>query len=125
LQRFALWEEAIKQIIENPVLGRGTGGYQVFSAYFGKYPHNIFLEAAAEQGIPAMIILTVFLLRPLSLIPSLLESEKRQIVVLLFAFWTNYMLNAQLSGDITSNYQVWFFISSLIMLKQSTTGKSV
>ncbi|BFN36813.1 O-antigen ligase family protein [Fidelibacter multiformis] len=125
LQRIALWEEAIGQIVENPVLGRGTGGYQIFSAYFGKYPHNIFLEAGAEQGIPAMIILAVFLLRPLSLIPSLLKTHKRQIAVLFFAFWTNYMINAMVSGDITSNYLVWFFISSLIMLKQSVPRESV
>ncbi|MGC9512409.1 MAG: O-antigen ligase family protein [Fidelibacterota bacterium] len=125
IQRFALWEEAISQMMHHPLIGKGTGGYQIFSAYFGKYPHNIFLEAGAEQGIPAMIILAVFLLRPLSLIPSLLKTQKRQFAVLLFAFWTNYMINAMVSGDITSNYLVWFFISSLIVLKQSIPRESV
>jgi len=119
IQRFTLWEEAIGQIVQNPILGRGTGGYQIFSAYFGKYPHNIFLEAGAEQGIPAMIILTVFLLRPLSLIPDLLKSHERQFAVLLFSFWVNFMINAQFSGDITSNFQIWFYTGSLIIMNQS------
>ncbi|MCD6234361.1 MAG: O-antigen ligase family protein [Candidatus Marinimicrobia bacterium] len=124
IQRFTLWEEAINQMMHHPLIGKGTGGYQIFSAYFGKYPHNIFLEAGAEQGIPAMIVLTIFLLRPLSLIPQLLKSHERQFAVLLFSFWVNFMINAQFSGDITSNYQIWFYTGSLIIMNQSIRKES-
>ena len=63
--RLAIWREALQVIGQRPVLGHGTGSYrQAFCASAqpadmclysgGKHPHNQWLFAAIEGGLPAL-----------------------------------------------------------------------
>jgi len=55
IQRLELYFSAISLFLQNPLLGVGTGGFP------GGYPHNLFLEIAAENGIMGIIIFVYFL----------------------------------------------------------------
>lgn len=54
-QRLKLHSSAILLFLQKPLLGVGTGGFPV------GYPHNLFLEIAAENGIIGFIIFICFL----------------------------------------------------------------
>lgn len=54
-ERLDLYSSAITLFIQKPLLGVGVSGFP------GGYPHNIFLEIAAENGIIGLIIFICFL----------------------------------------------------------------
>jgi O-antigen ligase len=58
LNRLTLWEDGIEIIKSNPVLGVGYKNWIPFyrSKYVvgGQLPHNIFIEAGAELGLPGI-----------------------------------------------------------------------
>jgi O-antigen ligase len=55
VQRLELYSSAILLFLQNPLLGVGTGGFP------GGYPHNIFLEIAAENGVFGLLLFICFL----------------------------------------------------------------
>lgn len=55
--RLYLWRCAFNEIKESPLTGHGPMAYQ---AHYGTYPHNLFLELAADFGLPAMLAVLVF-----------------------------------------------------------------
>ncbi len=65
--RLVAWQEGIRLIEENPVLGIGDGQFAQ-SVRLSKYgnihlePHNTYLKIASEQGMPAFLCFVVFLL---------------------------------------------------------------
>ncbi|MEA3286948.1 MAG: O-antigen ligase family protein [Candidatus Marinimicrobia bacterium] len=115
LQRFALWEKAIEISFDNPFIGKGTGGFQLHSLGFSKYPHNIFLETSSELGLIGLVIMISFFFRPFWDIPQMFDKD-RAFSVLMLSLWVFVSFNAQFSGDVTGNYLVWFFIGSWIVL---------
>lgn len=65
--RIAIWREAVAIIVDHPFLGVGLGNYSLAvkpSATYRepRYAHNLFLDTAAEIGIPAALLLTVALI---------------------------------------------------------------
>jgi len=54
-ERLGLYSSAITLFAQKPILGAGVSGFP------GGYPHNIFLEIAAENGIIGLIIFICFL----------------------------------------------------------------
>ena len=52
--RDIIWKNAINEIIKNPILGLGVGGYQ---AKYALYPHNIFLDMYLSFGIFSLIFI--------------------------------------------------------------------
>lgn len=52
---------AVRQFIRSPLVGQGAGAFGAVSRVFSKgdYPHNIFLEVAAETGLAGLIPLGV------------------------------------------------------------------
>lgn len=67
--RTDIWNEAIREIREEPVLGQGPGGFSVASARsaseastsFAVHAHNFLLNWAAESGIPGALLLLSFI----------------------------------------------------------------
>jgi len=55
VQRLELYSSAILLFLQKPLLGVGTGGFP------GGYPHNIFLEIAAENGVFGLLLFICFL----------------------------------------------------------------
>jgi len=61
IARIEAYSLALQMFSQHPLLGTGTASYQVFHGRF-RYPHNVFLEALAENGILGFIALCGFLL---------------------------------------------------------------
>jgi O-antigen ligase len=68
--RPAIWEEAVREIEEEPITGQGPGNFPVASvtaasganSVFAYHAHNIFLTWTAESGIPALILILGFII---------------------------------------------------------------
>ena len=54
--RDVLFLEAIRAGLQNPIFGLGLAGFKAVGTY-GGYPHNMFLEAFSEGGLPGLILL--------------------------------------------------------------------
>lgn len=67
--RPAIWAEAVREIKADPLTGQGPGGFPVASVrsgseastVFAYHAHNIWLTWAAESGLPAMLLLSGFM----------------------------------------------------------------
>jgi putative inorganic carbon (hco3(-)) transporter len=81
--RSAIWEEAFREIVEDPVTGQGPGNFPVASltagsganTVFAYHAHNILLTWAAESGIPAALLIIGF---ALSLTVAMIGTTKRR-----------------------------------------------
>lgn len=64
VNRFLAWSHAIDMIQSNPVAGVGFGafGVEAYGKDENEYPHNIFLEVAAEAGLVGLTLITWLLL---------------------------------------------------------------
>lgn len=65
--RIAIWREAVAIIKDHPLLGVGLGNYSLAikpSATYRepRYAHNLFLDTAAEIGLPVALFLTIALM---------------------------------------------------------------
>ena len=52
-----LWSSALSEIRSAPLTGHGPHSFQ---EKYGTYPHNFFLELAADFGLPITIVLFLF-----------------------------------------------------------------
>ena len=110
-----LYREATALAREHPLLGVGAGGFRQYSSVLTRkdlrYPHNIFLEAAAELGLAAAIALLLAVLAVLLALCRRLWSVRGQRDRMLLAVVTALLLftlfNAQLSGDLNDNRAFW------------------
>jgi O-antigen ligase len=65
--RYRYWEEAGSTFLEHPLIGIGSGGFQVeWLKVYNRYDasgdaHSLYLESAAELGIVGVAILLLFL----------------------------------------------------------------
>lgn len=116
--RFLFYENALEVFLENPIFGVGTGGWR--ANYDGPdqsdgdnlYPHNIFLELGAENGlvglVPFIMLAGVAFYVAFRHFFSSANPE-----VKLYATWccvllTQAFVNALISGDIFHNELLWF-----------------
>ncbi|MCK4857616.1 MAG: O-antigen ligase family protein [candidate division Zixibacteria bacterium] len=109
IQRIREWQLAVELFRQHPLTGVGTAG---FLHHQFRYPHNIFLEFAAEHGIAGLALLLGMLAAVVRycwrLRVALRGNERAMIIyrsftlILIYAF-----LNAQVSGSITGNSWLW------------------
>jgi O-antigen ligase len=99
-ERIRLWEAAYSDFNSNPLLGVGFGGFTGSG-----YPHNIFLEVAAELGAVGLVSFTLLILaafkRSFVLIaraPDFADKFVGSSVLLLFVY---YFVEAFFSGYLT------------------------
>jgi O-antigen ligase len=80
--RTAIWLEARREILEEPVTGQGAGNFPAASTraasgantVFAYHAHNIFLTWAAETGLPGLFLIVGFVL---SLILGIRRARRR------------------------------------------------
>jgi hypothetical protein len=89
--------------------GWGTGAFPatLFLRDFRLYPHNLEVEVLIELGLPGMLLLLGFLVFTLAHARRLARRSVTGRWLLLLAFMA--LLNAQVSGDITGNGELWFW----------------
>lgn len=124
--RLRAYETAKNLFLENPLKGVGTAGFARFDPL--GYPHNIFLELASEVGLwgvasfAGLVLLAgYFVIRLLRNREStLLESSLSRTLFTIFAF---ALINAQVSGSINANQQLWFAIAGIWTLRCSQVNR--
>jgi O-antigen ligase len=109
--RYALAQEAIDLIDQQPIRGVGVGAFSSVDPLV-KWPHNLFLELWAELGLAAVIAVGAAIVLALvglfRLAWRLPEQHREQelVYVLLAVFFFN-VLNVQITGDINQNRVFW------------------
>lgn len=81
--RADLYKSAINLFYKSPLFGNGIGYFA--SVNNGQYPHNVFLEALAEQGIIIAMILLIFCLVYIYRILTVRQNNFFTLSVLLFS----------------------------------------
>ncbi len=108
--RLNLIETCLDQLYYSLPWGAGAGGfsYAVFLRDFRIYPHNIFIELLFENGLPGLILFLIFLL---VIWRSAWRLRRRGYdqVTWLWVLVSMMLINAQVSGDLTLNSDIWFW----------------
>jgi hypothetical protein len=91
--------------------GMGTGGFAAFftsTIIQGTYPHNIFAEFAAEQGVAGLAAIGFFTVVVAKRIFFIMKLSRPGVInPVLCSFWIFTLMNAMVSGDIGSNSEFW------------------
>jgi O-antigen ligase len=114
--RTALYAKTIELSRRALVLGHGTGSWPVLVGYGdeGNYPHNLFLELVAENGLVGLILFFMLLrvaFRPVSL-ERLRRDPQALCALMLFA---NALFNAMTTGDLPGNRAVFMMLGVLAL----------
>lgn len=124
LSRIRLYLTSLDLVRDNP-FGIGLGGFTMYVDEH-RYPHNIILEIMTELGVVGFLyflslifwsLVTYFKTRRLSSNPYQAVAIQYSFVVLIFG-----LVNAQFSGDITSNEYVWLGIALMAASRFSLCG---
>lgn len=109
---------SLSVILDAPVFGVGTGGWPV--AVYGldmrTYPHNFFVEIAAEHGIVITgVLATLFVAMALRWIPAYRRAgeEDRSLLVLTLVLFVYLLVNIQISGDLIDNRLIWILLGAM------------
>jgi O-antigen ligase len=107
--RAEMARRGMSALVEGLPWGWGTGAFPavLFLRDFRLYPHNLEVEIAFEQGLPGLALLLGFLLFTLAHARSL--ARRGGDAPWLFALAFMALVNAQVSGDITGNGELWFW----------------
>ena len=113
---FALAMDIFELIKTFPFFGQGTGSFGL--SYVGQdirvYPHNIFLELWAENGIIGVVFFLIMIGYTLGkTIVKLLtiKGREREISKSLLALGCFMFFNSMLSGDINDNRMLFTFLA--------------
>ena len=82
--------------------------FYTFGTHQYSYPHNLFFEVAAEQGIVGILILFFVFCVIIYRLRSILRFRSKYVISL-FALWIFALLNALVSMDLSGNYYFWIF----------------
>lgn len=125
-------EVAIAMFREHPFTGVGIGGFdQEFNLYEserGDYPHNLFLEVAAELGLLGLLLITLLLFIPIRHLITGLAHGNRPMTLLIFTLTVYFLVNALFSGDLNDNRLLFTALGLCLALpvlvaQKTTTGE--
>jgi O-antigen ligase len=112
--RSRLYDKGIELAKENPVQGIGAGGFFLYSYVVTnreeRYPHNVFIETAAELGVVPMLLLVASIF---TLLVALYrrawsaEGDDRSAIYLLTGVFLLNLFATQFSGDFNDNKTFW------------------
>jgi O-antigen ligase len=108
--RTGLWSVAIGAFERHPFAGIGSGSYATLNP-IERYPHNFLLEVAVELGVLALILLLAAVVTAFAKVLRAWRSadlaSDRLRAALVAALLAMAVVNASLSGDLTTNGAVW------------------
>lgn len=107
--RLEMVRRSLTALVEGLPWGGGTGAFPavLFLRDFRLYPHNLEAELLIELGLPGLLLLLVLLLVTLAHARGLARVSNDGRWLFLLAFMA--LLNAQVSGDVTGNGELWFW----------------
>ncbi|MGH2874306.1 MAG: O-antigen ligase family protein [Solirubrobacteraceae bacterium] len=109
--RSQLWTLALSTFSSHMWLGLGTGGFAAVST-IEMYPHDLFLEVAAELGLIGLVVVVTVvgsMAARLRVAWRTADASDRLLVALLVALFTSSLINALVSGQISDNAEVWLW----------------
>jgi len=121
-QRLIFFQRIFEYFQDYPlslIWGNGIGNFaKLFEEYqVAYYPHNIFLEILYEQGLIGIVIFSVSVFYILwGAIQVISKKGDKQYFVKIFLAFMYFLINAQVSGDLSDNRYIWFFAGALIGL---------
>ncbi len=107
--RTALWGDAWRDFGDHPLTGIGTGSF-AHTNPIGIYPHNAFLEAASELGLPGLLLvggLVALAFVHVGRAWRRSAGEDRTHAALVGGYLAAAAVNAQFSGDFPTNTALW------------------
>jgi len=118
--RMHLYQEGWEMFLEAPVFGYGTGASE---RALGIWPHNVFVEMAAEVGALGLLLFCLLLADSLFSARSVLRStqvrrEDRVLVAAFVACLVFALVEAQFSANIPFNASIWFFAGCLLASRE-------
>jgi O-antigen ligase len=124
-ERVQLFGLAVSLFERQPLLGVGPAGFEVLSPrYLSRieadvYPHNAFLQFAAEYGLVGLALFVALL--GLAVTRSIPPSISLTTVRLIFAF---LFLNAMVSGDVFTDREMWGFLMLLLLIDEQRMARA-
>lgn len=117
--RAGLLSAAWNAFVTHPLVGTGTGSFAALRPP-ELYPHNIFLEIASELGVVGLVLLIVVLAagaRAVWRSYATASAADRPQAALVAALFASAFVNAQFSGDVTTNSDLWLLIGLALGLQ--------
>lgn len=118
--RLEFYTDAVDQWRARPWLGNGVGSWPILAG-FGDvrgYPHNIFLEVGAEQGILGLCLLLLLLGYASFTLGPWRRLRASPTLLTIFMLLTYALANALVSGDIPDN-RVLFLLLGMCAIRES------
>lgn len=141
--RLFFWNNALKQIKENPLTGCGYGNWKIESVKYeygfyndfnySKHVHNDFLQIAAEAGIPAgVLFLSIFLFALIYTIKVVRSDTKQEIKLLsaislmaLAGYFTDATFNFPAERPVMQAYFAFFLSLNVILYLKAKPSENV
>lgn len=97
--------EGYRLFLNNLVFGKGLGAFNSSTEFrqLIKYPHNIFIEIAAENGIIGLIMFLLLLV----LLIRHINKFNFEVKCMLWIIFIYYFVLAQFSKDLSTNFQIF------------------
>jgi O-antigen ligase len=125
--RFIGWFSGIKDFLSSPLMGIGTGAFFLDLPYLPfKYPHNLFIELACENGIFGLGLMIAFVYVVIKIGAKSIQGFHKEknskyvnlsivmVLIFIYALW-----NSMFSGNISGNEIVWFGAGLIYALNES------
>jgi O-antigen ligase len=110
IKRLDLWRSAYNLYLDRPLLGVGWGQYSVNALQV--YPHNLFLEVAAELGTLGLLLLLAILIAAATRSWRLRSVREVRVVASIAAM---AFAGQQFSGDL-SNRMFWISLAPTLLV---------
>jgi O-antigen ligase len=109
------WKSAISAFAEKPVLGWGIGGWNIYKSGQDEpnYPHNLFLQVAAEEGLLGLTALLMFLGIVFLRAKEVFE-ETRGYFAFVILVLVLTLGETMFSGDLDSARQLWMWCGTTL-----------
>ncbi len=129
--RILAWIESLHLFKANPLFGIGTGSFFInfpFAPFI--YPHNIFLEIACENGVAGLLLLFSFTFLTIKMAIRTIRfssGKMAQLAIIALVLFFYALWNSLLSGDISTNENLWLTAGILTSLSISkrVSGKTL
>lgn len=141
--RLFFWENALKQIKENPLTGCGYGNWKIESVKYeygfyndfnySKHVHNDFLQITAEAGIPAgVLFISIFLFALIFTVRVQLSQANQEIKLLsiislmaLGGYFTDGIFNFPAERPVMQVYFAFFLALNVILYIKAIPSEAI